>query len=409
MHDSVSGHQKRTAIALVALMLLLPWSVFEPVELEENNISKNTIPGAWGAGGSNDTGWIELSAEGADLSNGTFAYGDLFLDFAPGALIDNMTFEVKVDGSDGLWAYEPQITLLDTQTQILDWTDLGGFGVQNTFTENQPGVSPSGVLDARLEPNSISDTSWQLPTGISITDIVMEALRPADPKVSFSSLDIEIHDSAVNPVDGRLYILLGDDLLHLDDQTSTIIIDIESDVYGRSLAIDEMSNRLLIGTSNGTILQRSLSDSSIMETSLISDAQIFDAITVDDYGTVWATSGCNVYYTSDSSWESYYYCPGGAIKTATDIVSTGNDVYISTYQGLHFLGFSTSSGVNGTLVSVDSNVLWNTGNFLSSDKINDLQLFGSQLLIATDNAGICLLYTSPSPRDATLSRMPSSA
>ena len=25
------------------------------------------------------------------------------------------------------------------------------------------------------------------------------------------------------------------------------------------------------------------------------------------------------------------------------------------------------------------------------------------------NAGICLLYTSPSPRDATLSRMPSSA
>ena len=40
----------------------------------------------------------------------------------------------------------------------------------------------------------------------------------------------------------------------------------------------------MIGTSNGTILQRSLSDSSIMETSLISDAQIFDAITVDDYG-----------------------------------------------------------------------------------------------------------------------------
>ena len=26
-----------------------------------------------------------------------------------------------------------------------------------------------------------------------------------------------------------------------------------------------------------------------------------------------------------------------------------------------------------------------------------------------DRAGICLLYTSPSPRDATLSRMPSSA
>ena len=148
----------------------------------------------------------------------------------------------------------------------------------------------------------------------------MEALRPADPKVSFSSLDIEIFDSAVNPVDGRLYILLGDDLLHLDDQTSTIIVDIESDVYGRSLAIDEVGNRLLIGTANGTILQRSLSDSSIMGSYVSSsNNQTVDALTVDDYGTIWAASGCSVYYISEGSLESYYYCPGGAIKTATDL------------------------------------------------------------------------------------------
>ena len=202
-YDSVSGSQKRMAMVLVALMLLLPWSSFESTNLEENSDFMSTIPGAWGAGGSNDTGWIELSAEGANPSNGTYAYGDLFLDFAPGALIDNMTFEVKVNGSDGLWAYEPQITLLDTQTPILDWTELGGFGMQNSFSENQPDVNSAGILDTRLQPNSVSDTSWQLPTGISITDLVLEALRPADPKVSFSSLDIEIYDSAVNPVDGR--------------------------------------------------------------------------------------------------------------------------------------------------------------------------------------------------------------
>ena len=390
VNDSISGSQKRMAMVLVALMLLLPWSSFESTNLEENSNSMSTIPGAWGAGGSNDTGWIELSAEGANPSNGTYAYGDLFLDFAPGALIDNMTFEVKVNGSDGLWAYEPQITLLDTQTSILDWTELGGFGMQNSFSENQPDVNSEGTLDARLQPNSVSDTSWQLPTGISITDLVMEALRPADPKVSFSSLDIEIYDSAVNPVDGRLYILLGDDLLHLDDQTSTIIVDIESEVYGRSLAIDESGNRLLIGTANGTILQRSLSDSSVMETFSddTSSSQTVDTVTVDDYGTIWASSGCSVYYTSDGVWESYYYCPGGAVKTATDMISYGDDLYISTYQGLHVLGFSTSSGTNGTSVTVDSNVLWNTGNFLSSDRINDLQLLGTQLLIATDNAGI---------------------
>ena len=32
-----------------------------------------------------------------------------------------------------------------------------------------------------------------------------------------------------------------------------------------------------------------------------------------------------------------------------------------------------------------------------------------QVFVAPGNAGTCLLYTSPSPRDATLSRMPSSA
>ena len=54
-----------------------------------------------------------------------------------------------------------------------------------------------------------------------------------------------------------------------------------------------MSNRLLIGTSNGTILQRSLSDSSVLETfsADASSSQTVDTVTVDDYGTIWASSG----------------------------------------------------------------------------------------------------------------------
>ena len=388
VNRSFFASQKRMAILLVALMVLLPWSAFTSTNLDDNNDPKYSVPGAWGASGSNDTGWIELSATGANPSNGTYAYGDLFYNFAPGAVIDNMTFEVKVNGSNGEWAYEPQITLMDTQTPILDWTDLGGFGMQDSFAENQPEVNSNGVLDAYLQPNSVSDTTWQLPTGISITDIVIEALRPAEPKVSFSSLDVEIYDSAVNPVDGRLYILLGDDLLHLDDQTSTRIIDVEEGIQGRSLAIDESSNRLIIGTSDGAILQRSLSDSSSMESiNLVFNNTIsaITAVTVDDYGTIWAVAGCNIFYTDDGSWSSYYYCPGGAIKTATDVLAYGDNLYVSTYQGLHFLGYSTS--MQG-LVSVDSNTIWNTDNFLSSNFINDLQIFDNQLLIATENAGI---------------------
>ena len=41
---------------------------------------------------------------------------------------------------------------------------------------------------------------------------------------------------------------------------------------------------------------------------------------------------------------------------------------------------------------------------------NDVVPVGQAIaLIETDQASACLLYTSPSPRDATLSRMPSSA
>ena len=41
--------------------------------------------------------------------------------------------------------------------------------------------------------------------------------------------------------------------------------------------------------------------------------------------------------------------------------------------------------------------------------IGRLQQLGSDLKIALIEAGRCLLYTSPSPRDAHESRMPSSA
>ena len=49
-----------------------------------------------------------------------------------------------------------------------------------------------------------------------------------------------------------------------------------------------------------------------------------------------------------------------------------------------------------------------TGNGLGIDSDNLVALAGDDTIIV-DAAGICLLYTSPSPRDATLSRMPSSA
>ena len=238
--------KRRSALLLATLMVLLPWSAYSDVnQLESEQEIREVSQAAWGASGSNDTGWIDLVATGADLDNGSYAYSDLFLPFAPGAQISNLTFEIAVNGSAGYWANEPQITLMDTQTPILDWRGYGDLGQQNEMQNNPPSVL-NGTLSTHLKPNSISDASWELPAGVTLTDMVIEALRPADPMVSYSAVDIDIHDSAVNPNDGRLYILLDDDLLHLDARSQKPIVDIESGIMGRSLTIDSDAGTLLL-------------------------------------------------------------------------------------------------------------------------------------------------------------------
>ena len=49
------------------------------------------------------------------------------------------------------------------------------------------------------------------------------------------------------------------------------------------------------------------------------------------------------------------------------------------------------------------------GKEISDFVLNQNPYNGSKILIAGKNFGCCLLYTSPSPRDGLLSRMPSSA
>ena len=85
---------------LATLMVLLPWSAYSGVnELDSEQEAREVSQAAWGASGSNDTGWIDLVATGADPDNGSYAYSDLFLPFAPGAQISNLTFEIAVNGS----------------------------------------------------------------------------------------------------------------------------------------------------------------------------------------------------------------------------------------------------------------------------------------------------------------------
>ena len=71
------------------------------------------------------------------------------------------------------------------------------------------------------------------------------------------------------------------------------------------------------------------------------------------------------------------------------------------------LGKLVSNDLNFSSVSFDGLDL-RVSNY-EGDKLNSLQIFLEKLKIDKDFPINCLLYTSPSPRDGLLSRMPSSA
>ena len=118
---------------------------------------------------------------------------------------------------------------------------------------------------------------------------------------------------------------------------------------GRSLAIDDDSGILLIGTEDGSVLSRSLSNSAILPDLRTSDgsqnAGIY-AITVDDHGTIWAAGNCTIYYKpmGNVDWSDYDYCQSLNIETPSDILIIGDSVYLATTSsGVHIINYITAS------------------------------------------------------------------
>ena len=236
-------------------MILATWT---PLATLPTASAHGGIMAEWGGEGSNDTGWMRMDATGANPATAQMAMSNLMVDFAPGAEISNLTFEVRVNGSNGTWIQEPQLILPDAPASILDWRGLGSFGQQNDF-------SNGGPHNGRLSPNSDSNAGWVLPGGSTVTDVVIEALRPADTYVSTFRYDLVVQDTVVHPVDGRLYVALENAVLQVDANNNPQMIHwFDEEMEPLDMTIDPSEGMLHVTCNDGLIRVFSLADSSLV-------------------------------------------------------------------------------------------------------------------------------------------------
>ena len=371
---SMSASNGRTALILVLLMLV---SVQTPMASLPDADSNRGVVAEWGSEGSNDTGWIRMAATGADAAVGQMAMSNLMLDFAPGADIDNLTFEIRVNGSNGTWIEEPQILLPDGPASMLDWRGLGGFGQQNNFVGPNPHSS-------RLSPLSDANAGWVLPGGATVTDVIIEALRPADPLVSLAKLDVEVQDTAIHPDDGRLYIAFADSIIEVDANNDPPMIHIHENIDAIDIEIDAGNGLLHAATSDGEIVIIDLSDASTIGTyTPPNGAGTVTALSVVGPGLLYATDGASLWQVQISIasvgignvWNLVAsLATNGA--PATDMMVVSTDVWVSTD------GAGVFHHSSGTTTQYD------TQNVLPSDRITGLEMANTHMLIGTMDAGV---------------------
>ena len=129
----------------------------------------------------------------------------------------------------------------------------------------------------------------------------------------------------------------------------------------------------------------------------------YTAIHSDGLG-VWCKANSNAEMISTFS----YYCQIGFSATGGSKIRSLNSSNAYGEYGVYSAGFDATETANqgsvkGTMLSY-ANVL--TADFTLGEQITG-GTSGATAYVA--NVQACLLYTSPSPRDTDLSRMPSSA
>ena len=243
---NVAPSRRQRAVGMVALMVLMSMGPL----LTLPSVSAHAEPSGvtWPLEGSNDTGWVLLDATGANPETGQQATADWNLSFAPGAVLSNVSLQIRASGQDGMTIDEPVLAVNGFGTNLFDWSGLGTLGQSSSFAS---GSTYSG----RMNPNSNSGSGWDLPSDAVITEMIFEALAPADPLVSLMPLEFEVRASAANPTNGLLYLAVNNELLVLHANNNPRAIDVmpfESEGGVLDLVVDEQNDLLHLLLEDGT-------------------------------------------------------------------------------------------------------------------------------------------------------------
>lgn len=376
--SAVGTNTVHKALVLTILMVITSLSPLMIVTPASAHLTDNET--VWQKQGSNDTGWVQLDAVGADPSLGLQASANWGLEFAPGALLSNVTMEVRVNGSSDLIIEEPVITASDVGVNLFDWSGLGMLGSSDSFTGTNPHAG-------RLSPNSEAGAYWTLPSGAEINELIIEALAPVDPAVTFEPVDLEITDYVIHFVDGRLYLAISNTLLIIDYNNDPKIIDMITYDNANSivdLEIDSTNLALHILTDDNYFHALSLIDTSeltslpetVVDLDTIEFVQ-FDQFMIASDGTPYALSADRVAIFDGVDWNNLFF--KSQTSQGLDITEVDGVVYFA----------SEGDGVERWDMSNNLRLSkWTTANNLHSDSVTSFYVSGNQLLLTSEDAGL---------------------
>ena len=380
-HYTKSAKAPRSVSQAISLVLIMLLSSLAPI-LASPVVSAHGVKDSaiWPTEGHNDTGWVQLNTVGAGVTPGSQGMTEWQLEFAPGADLSNVSLQLRVNGSDGLLIEEPILTASDIGINLFDWRGLGMFGSNDFFDGSNPHSS-------RLNPNSDTGAGWTLPSDAEITELVFEALAPADPAVSFEPINLDIRANAIHPDDGRMMVGVTNSVVVLDANNDPHIIDIITFENASSIldiAVDEVNRYLIVLTDTDGIHFLNLDDSSlamIVSAPAVTDSYQTKLLTLNGnlfmagYGGLFqydysANSWQNLADSNDANWNGGF---------SIDMIEHNGIIYVSSWE----------NGINRwDISSATSLSTWTTANVLHSDYIWSITVTNNQILFGSYDNGV---------------------